>query len=156
MTSYSPDSSTVPPPPSVPTPPRPPATISRSGAIIGVVIAALVGIGVGATAGGTNETEVRTVTEQVDVAVAPTACKEAVGYAANAMQDYIRWQETAREVFALAGEGIGAVTDLDYNRVNQLTGELSAKKDLLTSIESEITDASSSFINAGDVCTQSK
>lgn len=72
------------------------------------------------------------------------------------MQDYIRWQETAREVFALAGEGIGAVTDLDYNRVNQLTGELSAKKDLLTSIESEITDASSSFINAGDVCTQSK
>mgnify|MGYP006277750023 CR=1 FL=1 len=147
----------IPPPPNAPpTPVIPAATVSRTSAIVGVVVAALIGLGVGAAAGGDTETEVRTVTEQVDVPTVPTACKEAVGYAANAMQGYIRWQETAREVFSLAGDGIGAVTDLDYARVNEITGELSAKKDLLTSIESEITDASASYINAGETCTDSE
>jgi hypothetical protein len=154
MTSIPPYSSPVPPPPSAPEAPVPekkPHLGVKVGA--GMFVACLVGIGIGAAARPEPEVQIetRTVTEQVEVT--PPACEAAIGAAARAIKAYIAWQDTAQDVFSIAGEGIDAAVAQDPYRMNELVGQLSATKDLINSQMVEAEGEATTFLAEAKGCS---
>lgn len=148
----------IPPPPAAPEPPvAAPVSKPNFGWKVGVglFVACLVGIGIGAAAGPTPEPEVqvetRTVTEQVEVT--PPACDNAIGAGARAIQAYIAWQETAQEVFSIASQGIDAAVNYDAFRMTELTGQLSAKKDLINAQMAEAESEATTFLAEAERCS---
>lgn len=154
MTSTPPYSSPVPPPPGAPEPATPEAK-SYLGVKVGVglFVACLVGIGIGAAARPEPEVQIetRTVTEQVEVT--PPACEAAIGAAARAIKAYIAWQDTAQDVFSIAGEGIDAAVDRDSYRMTELTGQLSATKDLMNSQMADAEGEATEFLAEAEGCS---
>jgi hypothetical protein len=155
VTSTSPYSSPIPPPPGAPEPPVAPEEKSYLGVKVGVglFVACLVGIGIGAAARPEPEVQIetRTVTEQVEVT--PPACEAAIGAAARAIKAYIAWQDTAQDVFTIAGEGIDAALNQDSYRMTELTGQLSATKDLINSQMTEAESEATEFLAEAEGCS---
>jgi hypothetical protein len=108
------------------------------------------GIVAGVALGGNQDPKVETRTETV--ATVPDSCNAAISAAANALEANIRWREAAKSAMSAAGDGFGAISDLDVDGLNAAAARVSAQQPFIEDAQNDIDTYEPQFLAQAEAC----